>query len=106
MSMLFHNSVETYARPVAEVGLRGQLARRHNWELSRGVEFWKAVGKLACVIMVVLVACQTVGGVYRGSLQKSAAVSESARHDLVDRHISMLAKRAALLTPQRIEVAA
>ena len=106
MSMLFHNSVETYARPVAEVGLRGQVARRHNWELSGGVEFWKAVGKFACVIAAVLLVCQAVGGEYRGGLQESAAVAESTRHDRVDKHISLLAKRATLLTPQRIEAAA
>lgn len=104
--MLFHNSVQTYARPGAEVGIRQQFARRHSWELSGGVEFWKAVGKFGLVLVVALALCQAVSGIYRNSLAKSAAVTESERHELTDAHISLLAKRATLLMPQHIELAA
>lgn len=104
--MLFHNSVQTYARPVAGAGVRQQLARRHGWEMPGGIQPWKAAGKFGLVLCAVVGVCLAGSGVYKGGLEKSVSAVESQRHDLMDTHISLLAKRATLLTPQHIELAA
>jgi hypothetical protein len=104
--MIFHNSVQSYVRPVANVGIRQHLARRSTSELPGGIVLWKALGKVAVVVCVATITMSAVLSVYKGNVATAAAAVEQQRHELMDSNINLRAKRAALLSPQAIELAA
>jgi hypothetical protein len=104
--MIFQNSASTYARPVANIGIRQHLARRSAWELPGGILLWKAAGRVALVAFAVTIAVNMMFGVYRGNLATATVGVEELRHDLMDKNISLRAKRAIMLRPQQLEKAA
>ncbi len=104
--MIFHNSAQSYVRPVANVGIRQHLTRLSIGELPGGILLWKAIGKVAVAVCVATITMNVALSVYKGNLANAVVTVELQRHELMDRNINLRAKRAALLSPQAVELAA
>ncbi len=104
--MIFHDSVQSYSRPTTNLGVRQHLARRSALELPGGALFWKTAGKIVLGVCAVTIAMNIILGAYVRHLDSVVSIVEGQRHELMDRNITLRAKRAGLLTRQAIEVAA
>lgn len=104
--MIFHDSAQSYARPVSKIGVRQHLARGSAWELPGGAILWKAIGKVALVVCVATISVNMLFGAYKGHLATVATAVEGQRHELMDRNITLRAARAGMLTPQSVELVA
>lgn len=103
---MYHNSAQSYVRPASHIGVRQHFVRRDGWELPGGVLLWKAVGKVAAVVGLVVVLLSSVMGGYLQSLERKARIVENSRHELMDTNISLRAERAVLQAPDRIKLEA
>jgi hypothetical protein len=103
--MIFHNSIQSYARPkTALLGMRQNLARRKKTELPGGALLWIAMGKIAGVCGLVFLIFQITSGWYLHSLGQSVALAEKNRQVLMDTNIALLAERAGMIAPRRVEI--
>ena len=99
---MYHNSAQSYGRPASHIGVRQHLVRRDSWELPGGVLLWKAVGRVAAVVGLVVILISIAMGGYLRSLEGKTRVVENNRHDLMDSNISLRAERAVLQAPDRV----
>lgn len=97
--MNFHNSTQTYLRPVAKVGLRQQLRPRDLFDLPGGLVLWRSVGKVMLFILPLVLLVNMIFGSFIGSVDRSITVVDNQHHELMDQNIEMLATKARLWDP-------
>ncbi|WP_163337964.1 hypothetical protein [Desulfopila sp. IMCC35008] len=101
--MLLNNSAQTYARPVTAAPLRQHLTRRQHLELPGGLQLWKRGAKFAALLLLLVCTCQLGLGQFRKGLIETIELTRLQQLKLADEHISLRARRAALLMPDNIE---
>ena len=104
--MIAHNSAQTYTQPVADYGVRQNIARHSQVEAASDTRMYKAAGKIALAVFAVTIAVNGLFGLYKGHLETASAVVDQQRHELMDQNIMLRAQRAMMLTPAAVEVAA
>lgn len=104
--MIFHDSVQSYSRTAANIGVRQQLAGRNGWALQGNTLFWKTAGKMSLAVCAVTLVINIIFGAYASHIGSTVSVIEEQRHKLMDRNISLRATRAGMLTEHAVQVAA
>ena len=100
--MNYHNTQEAYLRPVINIGVRQQLRARDTRELMGGLVM-KAVGKVALVLLPLVLAINMILASAVSNIERSFAAADNQRHEQMDANIELLAHRARLLAPDNIQ---
>lgn len=100
--MNYHNTQEAYLRPVINIGVRQHLRARDTRDLM-GSLVMKAVGKVALVLLPLVLAIHIVLASAIGDIERSFTAADNQRHELMDKNIELLAHKARLLAPDNIQ---
>ena len=100
--MNYNNSTETYMRSVAKIGI--QHARsRELFDLSSWLVLWKPVGKILLLILPVVLGINMFVSSAVTHVDLSIASVDNQRHELMDKNIGLLARKARLWSPANME---
>lgn len=101
--MNFHNVPQvSYVRNSPSLGIRQQLAPRGVFELPGGIALWKAVGKIMLLILPFFLAVSVYLSSARENVERSLVIVDNQRHELQDKNIGLLAEKARLYAPERV----
>jgi hypothetical protein len=101
--MNFNNPTEAYMRPVAKIGI-GQRVRPHDLiDLSSWLVLWKPVGKILLVIFPLVLAINMFIVAAVGNTDNAIASVDNQRHELMDKNIELLARKARLYSPASVQ---
>ena len=101
--MNYNNSSETYMRSVAKIGSRQNFRPRELFDISGWLVLWKPAGKILLMIFpLVLVINMFVASVIT-DFDRSIVSVDNQRHELMDKNIEMLARKARLWAPDNIQ---
>jgi hypothetical protein len=101
--MNYNNTSETYMRSVAKVGLRQYFRPRELFDLSGWLVLWKPVGKVLLMIFpLVLIINMFVASAVTNT-DRSIVNVDNQRHELMDKNIELLARKARLWAPANIQ---
>lgn len=101
--MNFHNTTQvSYLRTVTNIGVRQQLQSRGVFDLPGGLVLWKAVGKIVLLILPFVLAANMFLASTVDGVERSLAAFDNERHELMDKNIGLLAKKARLNAPERV----
>ncbi len=101
--MNFQNYTQTYTRTIPKQGLRQQLRSYDIRNLPGGLLLWKAAAKVMLLLLpFVLVISMFVGSAIN-SVERSIVTVDNQRHELMDKNIGMLARKARLWAPDHVQ---
>lgn len=101
--MNYNNSSETYMRTVTKIGLRQNFRPRDLFDLSSWLVLWKPVGKaLLMIFPLVLIINMFVASAVT-NIDRSIVIVDNQRHELMDKNIELLARKAGLWAPASIQ---
>lgn len=101
--MNFNNASQvSYLRSATQLGVRQQLSSRDVYDLPGGLVLWKAVAKTLLLMLPVVLAAHMFLASQINDIEKSLTVVDNQRHELTDTNIGLLAQRARLYAPERI----
>jgi len=99
----YTNYTQSYTRPVAKIGIRQHLLPRDLFKLSGWTVLWRPLGKLLLMIFpLVLVINMCVASAIT-SIDHSLVNVDNERHELMDKNIALLARKAKLWAPASIQ---
>jgi hypothetical protein len=101
-TMNFHNSTQAYLRPVTNIGIRQQLHARDVRDLPGGLVLWRAVGKVALVLLPLVLTMNLMLASAVNDIGGSFVAVDNQRHELMDKNIELLAKKARLTAPDNV----
>ncbi len=102
--MFFQSTADSYVCPA--LGTRRQQLFFPTEKLSTMLSekaFLQMVMRAALVVLIVVLAAQIWMGYSDSDINESLSMNEQERHVLIDKNIALRAKKAYLLSPQRIE---
>ncbi len=102
--MFYQNAAHSYVCPALDT--RRQQMFFSTEKLSTMLSekaFLQMVMRAALVVLVVVLAAQIWMGFAESGINESLSMYEQERHVLIDKNIALRAKKAYLLSPQRIE---
>ena len=100
--MNYNNSTETYLRSAAKIGI--QHARsRELFDLASWLVLWKPVGKIMLLILPVVLGINMFVSSAVTHAELSIASVDNQRHELMDKNIELLARKARLWSPANME---
>jgi len=100
--MDYQNSTQLYIRPAINIGAR-QQQKRHKLTFPGGVALWRRAGWILLILIPFVLSINTFLVSSLQSIDKSIAGVNSKQHELMDKKIGLLAKRAGMLVPAHIE---
>ncbi len=101
--MNFHNTTQvSYLRTVTNLGVRQQLQARGVFDLPGGSLLWKAVGVIMLLMLPFVLAANMFLASTIDDVERSLVVIDNQRHELMDKNIGLLAKKARLYAPERV----
>ncbi len=101
--MNFHNTTQvSYLRTVTALGVRQQLQPRGVFDLPGGLAIWKAVGKIVLIMLPFVLAANMFLASVADDAERSLTTFDNQRHELMDKNIGLLAKKARLYAPERV----
>ncbi|MBU1568527.1 MAG: hypothetical protein KJ630_23235 [Proteobacteria bacterium] len=105
--MNFHNITQgSYLRTVTSLGVRQQLQSRGVFDLPGGLILWKAVGRIVLSMLPFILAANMFLASTVDDVERSLIAIDNQRHELMDKNIGLLAKRARLYAPERVSLMA
>ncbi len=104
--MNYNNSTEMYMRSAVKINI-GQHARSGElFDLSSWLVLWKPVGKILLLILPVILGINIFVGSVVNDSDSSITLVENQRHELMDKNIELLARKARLWSPVNMELLA
>lgn len=103
--MNYHNTTEAYLPPVINIGIRQHLQGRDARNLRNvlgGLVLWRAVGKVALVLLPLVMAINLLLASAIDDIGLSFSAVDNQRHELMDKNIELLARKARLGAPDNI----
>ena len=101
--MNYNNSSETYMRTATKIGLRQNHRPRELFDLSSWLVLWKPVGRVLLMIFpLVLIINMFVASAVTNT-DRSLVSVDNQRHELMDKNIELLARKAKLWAPANIQ---
>jgi hypothetical protein len=102
--MNYNNSTEvSYLQTVAKIGIRQHSRPRDIFDLSSWLVLWKPVGKVMLMILpLVLVVNMCLASVVT-SIERSIVDVDNQRHELMDKNMGLLARKASLWSPVNMQ---
>lgn len=101
--MNYNNPTEAYMRPTAKIGMR-QPVRPHDLiDLSSWLILWKPVGKILLVIFPFVLGINMLIASAVTSADSAIAGVDNQRHELMDKNIELLARKARLWSPDSVQ---
>lgn len=101
--MNYNNSTETYMRSVAKIGMRQYFRPRELFDLSGWLVLWKPVGKTLLVIFPLVLIINVFVASAVINTNRSIVSVDNQRHELMDKNIELLARKAKLWAPISIQ---
>jgi len=101
--MNYNNSTEAYMRSVAKFGIRQSLRLWDYFDLPGWLQLWKPVGKVLLVIFPLVLVINILVATAVTHVDQSIVAVDNHRHELMDKNIELLARKAYLWTPASIE---
>ncbi len=101
--MNYNNSTEAYMRTVAKLGRRQSLRLLDFFDLPGWLQLWKPVGKILLVIFPLVLIINILVGSAVSNVDHSITAVGNHRHELMDKNIELLARKASLYSPDSIE---
>lgn len=107
--MNFQNYTEGYIRPVAKMGImqhmqsRKRMRSRNIFELPGGIVLWKTAAKVMLWILPVILTVNMFVASAINNIDQSFVAVDNQHHLLMDKNIEMLAHRAQLLAPSKLQ---
>lgn len=101
--MNFQNSTQAYLRPAPKIGFRQQFNFRDILDLPGGLVLWKPIGKIALVIVPLVLIINTLVASAIGNIDRSIKIVDDTHHELMDKNIEMLAAKAWMWAPDHIQ---
>jgi hypothetical protein len=92
----------SYFRTYSNIGVRQQLQHRRSLYLPGGLVLWKAVGKAMLLLLPLMFLVHMFLASIIADVEQSLSSVDNQRHELVDKNIGLLAKRAYLYAPERV----
>ena len=92
----------SYFRTASPIGVRQQLKCRGALYLPGGPVLWKAVGKAMLLVLPLMFLANMFLASIISEVDQSLSVIDDQRHELMDKNIGLLAKRAYLYAPERV----
>ena len=101
--MNYHNTTQvSYLRAVSSFGVRQQWQSRGLFDLSGDPAIWKAVGRIVLIMLPFVLAANMFLTSAVDDAERSLTVIDNQRHELMDKNIGLLAKKASLYAPERV----
>lgn len=100
--MNYQNTTEAYLRPIANIGVRQHLRARGIRDLPGGQVLWRAVGKVALVLLPLVLTINLLLASAINDIGRSFVAVDNHRHELMDKNIELLAQKARLGAPDNI----
>ena len=101
--MNYNNSSETYMRSVAKIGSRQNFRPRELFDISGWLVLWKPVGKVLLMIFPLVLVINMFVASAITDVDRSIVSVDNQRHELMDKNIEMLARKARLWAPASIQ---
>jgi hypothetical protein len=101
--MNYNNSTESYMRSIAKVGIRQYSRPRDLFDLSSWLALWKPIGKVLLIIFPLVVVVNVFLASVVSDIDRSIVNMDNQRHELVDRHMELLASKARLWSPASMQ---
>lgn len=101
--MNYHNSTETYLRSAAKIGIQQHGRSRELFDLSSWLVLWKPVGKILLLILPVVLSIHMFVASGITLTNNSITGVDDQRHELMDKNIGLLARKARLWSPASME---
>ena len=101
--MNYNNSTEAYMRTVAKIGVRQHIRSREHFDLSGWLVLWKPVGKFMLMILPIVLMINMFVASAVTNVNRSIVNVENERHELMDKNIELLARKAWLWSPANME---
>lgn len=100
--MNYNNSTETYLQSAAKIGFQ-HTRSRELVDLSSWLVLWKPVGKILLLILPVVLGINMFVSSAVTHAELSIASVDNQRHELMDKNIALLARKARLWSPASME---
>lgn len=100
--MNYHNTTEAYLPPVINIGMSQHLRGRDARSLLGGLVLWRAVGKVALVLLPLVMVINLLLASAINNMGLSFSTVDNQRHELMDKNIELLARKARLGAPDNI----
>ena len=101
--MNYNNSNEMYMRSAVKIGMRQQVRSWELLDLSSWLVLWKPVGKILLLILPVVLGINIFVGSAVTHVDRSITSVDNQRHELMDKNIELLARKARLWSPANME---
>ena len=101
--MNYNNSTEAYMRSVAKIGMRQHTRSREHFDLSGRLVLWKPVGKILLMILPIVLIINMFVASAVTNVNRSIVNVDNQRHELMDKNIELLARKAWLWSPSHME---
>jgi hypothetical protein len=89
-------------RSVAKIGIGQRGGPRELVDLSGWLVLWKPVGKILLMILPLVLIINMFLGSAVTNVDRSIAAVDNRRHELMDKNIELLARKASLFSPASI----
>ena len=100
--MNYNNSTDTYVRSAAKIGMRQQVLPRELFRFSGWSVLLRPCGKILLMILpLVLVINMGIASMI-ANVERSLVSVDNHRHELMDKNIELLARKASLWAPDSI----
>jgi hypothetical protein len=90
-------------RSIAKIGGRQQIGSRDLFDLSGWLVLWKPVGRIMLMIFPVVLIIHMFIGFAVINMDQAISSIDNQRHELMDKNIELLARKASLWSPENIE---
>ncbi|MFW2365734.1 MAG: hypothetical protein ACN4GW_04915 [Desulforhopalus sp.] len=100
--MNFINTTQAYVRPAAKTTLLQQLCNLGTFDLPGGPALWKMAGKAALLMLPLVLAVNLFIASSITSIDHKLTAMDNQRHELMDKNIEMLARKARLWAPENV----
>lgn len=101
--MNYNNSTEAYMRSIAKIGMRQNIRSREHFDLSGWLVLWKPVGKIMLMILPIILIINMFVASAVTNVNRSIVKVDNQRHELMDKNIELLARKAWLWSPSQME---
>jgi hypothetical protein len=102
--MNYNNSTEaSYMRSVAKFGIWQHFRPRDLFDLSGWLFLWKPVGKVLLMIFPLVLVINMFIASAVTNIDRSIVNVDNQRHELMDKNMELLARKASLFSPANIQ---
>ncbi len=94
--MNFHNTSQSYMRPVIQVGVGQRSLRRRRSSFPAVIIFWRPFGKVLFLLLPFVLIINMYIASLVNKTNESIVTADNRRHELMDRNIELRAMKARL----------